>query len=203
MGGQRLTWLWTPRCLRPGWRVLTSIKKCKRWIRENNILLFNQELPDNLDLVVVLLYKWAECQPEPLVRPHWPIHAEDGPWCFVPWRQNLAFKHNFSDVSGVHAILLLQFSIKFLHTCKSPSSWEVRFLAPPFSNLKPWTVWKGGCFFKILYHHILFRTTKTRKGFSIGGPRPWSREHSSASPLSSPAPAARPPEKPGWVNTKS
>ena len=108
------------------------------------------------------------------------------------------------DVSRVNAILLLQISIQFLRTCKSPSSWEVRFLAPPFSNLKPWTFWKGGCFFKILYHHILFKTTKTRKGFSIGGPRPWSREHSSASPLWSFLPSARPPEKKTeWVNTTS
>ena len=111
------------------------------------------------------------------------------------------------DVSRVNAILLLQISIQFLRTCKSPSSWEVRFLAPPFSNLKPWTFWKGGCFFKILYHHILLKTKKIsikkRKGVSIGGPRPWLREHSSASPLSSSPPAARPPEKPGWVNTKS
>ena len=40
-------------------------------------------LPDNLDLVVVLLDKGAESQSEPLVWPHRPVHAEYCPWRLV------------------------------------------------------------------------------------------------------------------------
>ena len=40
-------------------------------------------LPDNLDLVVVLLDKGAKSQSEPLVRPHRPVHAEYCPWRLV------------------------------------------------------------------------------------------------------------------------